>query len=192
MSFPLNYSDVPSANSFPFDYVQSFNQADLMNQKAAPAELKRNIDYTDYEEGIYVGYRYYDTYGKAVSYPFGYGLSYTDFEYLHPSIKAEGDNYTVTVEVKNKGNFSGKEVVQLYVSAPENASYGKPEKELKAFAKTGELKPGESQTLTIRVAASDLASFSEQENAWVMDNGTYRFLIGRSSRDIKVSLETRF
>jgi beta-glucosidase len=188
MSFPLNYSDVPSANNFPSDYVSG-----PPNLFGAPEtekkELVRNVDYTIYEEDIYVGYRYYDTQGKPTSYPFGYGLSYTEFDYLNPSIKADKDNYTVTVEVKNNGNRPGKEVVQLYVSAPQNSLYDKPEKELKAFAKTGELKPGESQILTITVAAADLASFSEQANAWITDKGTYRFLIATSSRDIKASLE---
>ena len=99
----------------------------------------RNVDYTCYEEDIYVGYRYFDSFGKRVSYPFGYGLSYTTFEYGNPVIKNENAVYTVTVDVKNVGNRTGKEVVQLYVAAPDSKAMNKPEKELKAFAKTKEL-----------------------------------------------------
>jgi beta-glucosidase len=185
MTFPLNYFDAPSANNFPFDYTPSFNRETLLNQKNAPKELKRNIDYTDYEEDIYVGYRYYDTKGKAVSYPFGYGLSYTDFEYLNPSVKEDKGVYTIRVEVKNTGKKAGKEVVQLYVTAPGNPSYAKPEKELKVFAKTNELQPDESQTLNMTVKVEDLASFDEKESTWITDSGAYQLHIGNSSRDMK-------
>jgi beta-glucosidase len=192
MTFPLNYFDVPSANNFPFDYIPSFNRGEMLNQKDAPKELKRNIDYTDYEEDIYVGYRYYDTNGEAVSYPFGYGLSYTDFEYLNPSVKESNGVYTVTVEVKNTGNAAGKEVVQLYVAAPVNPSYTKPAKELKAFAKTKALQPGESQQISMTVKVEDLASFDEKANTWIIDKGKYIFQIGASSKNIKATLDADF
>jgi beta-glucosidase len=148
-------------------------------------EPVRNIDYTVYEENIYVGYRYFDTFNKAVSYPFGFGFSYTNFEYENPAVRETNGVYTLTVDVKNTGKADGKEVVQLYVSAPTNGKLPKPLKELKAFAKTKELKPDEKQTVTLTVATGDLASFDEAKSAWVTDSGTYKFLIGASSADIR-------
>ena len=94
----------------------------------------------------------------------------------------------MSVEVKNTGKVAGKEVVQLYVSAPDVAA-NKPEKELKAFAKTKELKPGEAGVVTLKVNADDLASYDEAASAWVVTPGNYKFLVGASSRDIKATLE---
>lgn len=102
---------------------------------------------------------------------------------------SENGTYTVTVNVKNIGKCAGKEVVQLYVSAPNNKEMNKPVKELKAFAKTKELKPGESELVTMTVAAADLASFDIATSSWVVDAGKYEFLIGASSRDIRAKLE---
>ena len=116
-------------------------------------------------------------------------MSYTTFAYSNPAIKAENGVYTVTVDIKNTGKMAGKEVVQLYTSAPNAAANNKPDKELKAFAKTKELQPGETATVTLTVKASDLASFDEAASAWVVDAGQYKFLIGASSRDIKAELK---
>ena len=124
-----------------------------------------------------------------MSYPFGYGLSYTTFEYGNPVIKNENAVYTVTVDVKNVGNRTGKEVVQLYVAAPDSKAMNKPEKGLKAFAKTKELKPGETATVSLTVNAADLASYNEAASSWIVDAGVYKFLVGASSRDIKATLE---
>ncbi len=143
------------------------------------------VDYTPYEEDIYVGYRYFDSFGKDISYPFGYGLSYTTFEYGTPVMAVVDGKYVVKVEVKNTGKTDGKEVVQLYVTAPDAKAANKPEKELKAFAKTRELAPGESETVVLTVDPATLASFDEAESAWVVAPGTYRFLVGASSRDIR-------
>ena len=148
----------------------------------------KNVDYTNYEEDIYVGYRYFDSFNVPVSYPFGFGLSYTTFEYSDAQIAEKGDAYEVTVTVKNTGKFEGKEVVELYISAPDNKAANKPVKELKAFAKTKQLKPGESETLTLTVKAADLASFDEAASAWVVAEGEYQFLVGASSQDIKATL----
>ena len=148
---------------------------------------RKNVDYTVYEEGVYVGYRWFDTQNIEVSYPFGYGLSYATFEYSNPTIKAGKKETTVSVVVKNTGSYAGKEVVQLYVSAPKG-NLDKPAQELKAFAKTAELQPGDSQMITFVVNNEDLASFDEAQSAWVVDAGTYQFHIGASSRDIKATL----
>ena len=145
-------------------------------------------DYTNHEEGIYVGYRWFDKQNLNVSYPFGYGLSYTTFEYSDAAAKAEGDKITVSVTVKNTGKVEGKEVVQVYASAPAS-QLDKPVKELKAYAKTKSLKPGDSETLTMVINAADLASFVEESNSWEVEAGTYKFLIGASSRDIKATVE---
>lgn len=185
MTFPLSFADAASSKNFPVDMNASI---DLVNRGERKHDVK-NVDYTNYEEDIYVGYRYFDSFGKNVSYPFGYGLSYTTFEYTNPAIMSENGTYTVTVNVKNIGKCAGKEVVQLYVSAPNNKEMNKPVKELKAFAKTKELKPGESELVTMTVAAADLASFDIATSSWVVDAGKYEFLIGASSRDIRAKLE---
>ena len=155
--------------------------------KDKDAEPQRNVDYTEYEEGIYVGYRWFDKQGLEVSYPFGYGLSYTSFEWTDASVKSSRGETAVSVKVTNTGCRAGKDVVELYVAAPQG-KLDKPVKELKAYAKTCELQPGESQVITLKVKNADLASFDEQANAWVTDAGRYEFLLGASSRDIKASL----
>ena len=186
-TFPVRYEDHASTANFPVDL-----KADIELVKDNQGEKKydlKDVDYTRYSEDIYVGYRYFDTFGKQVSYPFGYGLSYTTFDYSNPTIEENNGIYTVSVTVKNSGKRPGKEVVQLYVAAPNRADMNKPEKELKSFAKTKELKPGESETVTMTVNTSDLASFDENASAWVVDAGTYDFLVGASSADIKASLQ---
>ncbi|MDC1809664.1 glycoside hydrolase family 3 C-terminal domain-containing protein [Bacteroides uniformis] len=184
MTFPVKFEDAASSANFPIDMRVS---TDLVNKGEKKNDVK-NVDYTDYEEDIYVGYRYFDTFGKQVSYPFGYGLSYATFAYDKAAVKADNGVYTVSVEVKNTGKVAGKEVVQLYVSAPDAAA-NKPEKELKAFAKTKELKPGEAVVVTLKVNAADMASYDEAASAWVVTPGNYKFLVGASSRDIKATLE---
>jgi beta-glucosidase len=141
---------------------------------------------TPHHEDIYVGYRYFDTFNKEVAYPFGFGLSYTTFDFSQPKVKASGKSVTVTVTVKNTGNVAGKEVAQVYVTAPKG-SIEKPAQELKAFAKTRELQPGESQTLTMQIPVRMLASFDEAHSQWLTEAGQYTFKIGASSRDIKCS-----
>jgi Beta-glucosidase-related glycosidases len=149
--------------------------------------LLTNPDPASYTEDIFVGYRYYDTFRKDVSYPFGFGLSYTSFDYKDVTIEKEKEkgNYAVTVNVTNTGKVAGKEVVQLYISAPINPDLPKPVKELKAFAKTRSLAPGESEIVTMKVNQMDLASFDESIGSWIVEPGNYRFLIGASSQHIK-------
>lgn len=188
MTFPLDYFDVPSARNFPYDYDDSKKNDDSANALAAlfggTEKAKRNVDFTEYEEDIWVGYRHYDTKGIEVSYPFGFGLSYTTFVYSKPVVKAVKDGFTASITVTNTGSMAGKEAVQLYVSAPAG-SLDKPARELKAFAKTKELKPGESQTLTMTMSAYDLASFNEALSQWETAAGSYKVLFGASVEDIR-------
>ena len=184
MTWPVNLDDNYSMRNFPHDVKVTLSQ--MMNG-SAELQQRKDIGYTNYEEDIYVGYRYFDSFNKEVSYPFGYGLSYTTFAYADAACKVNGDLVTVTVKVTNTGSHPGKEVVQLYVTAPKG-KLNKPAQELKAFAKTRELKPGESETVTMTVRTIDLASFNTAKSAWVTDAGTYQLKIGASSRDIRQSL----
>ena len=183
MTWPIKFTDAYSSKNFPIDEDPKI---DMLNQ--GQKGNKKNVDYTDYEEDIYVGYRYFDSFEVPVSYPFGFGLSYTTFEYSDAKIAQKNDIYDVTVTVKNTGAREGKEVVELYISAPDNKAANKPAKELKAYAKTKMLKPGESETLTLSITAPELASFDEAASAWVVAEGEYQFLIGASSQDIKATL----
>ena len=168
MSFPMKYADVPSAKTF-------------------PGEPANNPVNAVYSEGIYVGYRYYDTFKIPTSYEFGYGLSYTQFEYsnLQFSSNVFGDGLTAKVVVKNTGKREGKEVVQLYLHAP-NVEIAKPEQELKAFVKTKSLKPGESQEISFTLDTRSLASFWTNISSWVAEKGTYEIRMGSSSKDIQL------
>ena len=125
MTWPILFTDAYSARNFPIDQDP---RIDMMNQ--GQKGILRNVDFTDYEEDIYVGYRYFDSFGVAVSYPFGFGFSYTTFDYSDAKIDKKGDGYEVTVTVKNSGEHEGKEVVELYISAPDNEAANKPVKEL--------------------------------------------------------------
>ena len=183
ITWPVNFTDAYSSKNFPIDEDPKI---DMLNQ-GQKGNVK-NVDYTDYEEDIYVGYRYFDSFDVPVSYPFGFGLSYTTFEYSGATIAQKDDIYEVTVTIKNTGKFEGKEVVELYISAPANKAANKPVKELKAFTKTKLLRPGESETLTLAVKAADLASFDEAASAWVVAEGEYQFLVGASLQDIKAIL----
>ena len=186
MTWPVKFTDAYSSKNFPIDQDP---RIDMMNQ-GQKGNVK-NVDFTDYEEDIYVGYRYFDSFEVPVSYPFGYGLSYTTFEYSDAKITEKGDAYEITVTVKNTGKFEGKEVVELYISAPDNKAANKPVKELKAYAKTKQLKPGESETLTLTVKAADLASFDEAASAWVVAEGEYQFLVAASAQDTKATLTAK-
>ena len=182
MTFPVRLTDAASSRNFPID---SDTGVYFMNRRKDTGE--KDVDQTDYAEGIYVGYRWFDKRGLPVSYPFGYGLSYTTFEYNDASVRNDGKTVTASVTVKNTGAMAGKEAVQLYVAAPDSPM-DKPVKELKAFGKTRRLSPGESETLTLSFPTSELASFDENASAWVVDKGDYSFLFGSSSRDIRCTV----
>lgn len=169
VTFPVNYYNEPGAKNFPGLPVEN------------PTQVK-------YEEGIYVGYRYFSSFGVKPAYSLGFGLSYTQFAYSNLKLNSDRFNkkITATVVVKNTGKVPGKEVVQLYISAPVK-TLEKPELELKGFAKTDLLKPGESQTLTFTIDARSLASFNTEVSSWVADAGNYTVKIGASVEDIKLT-----
>ena len=183
MTWPIKFTDAYSSKNFPIDEDP---RIDMLNQ--GKKGNVRNVDYTEYEEDVYVGYRYFDSFDVPVSYPFGYGLSYTTFEYSDAKIEQKNDIYDVTVTIKNTGDREGKEVVELYVAAPDSKAANKPAKELKAFAKTKSLKPGENETLTLSITADQLASFDETASAWVVAEGEYQFIVAASAADVKATL----
>jgi beta-glucosidase len=143
----------------------------------------------EYREGLFVGYRYYDAAVKPVRYPFGYGLSYTQFEYSGLKLskkRLEGkDEIRITCQVKNTGKLPGKEVVQLYFSC-HNSKLIRPVQELKGFEKVS-LEPGESKEVAFSVATSDLSYFNANSDSWEVENGTYEIRVSSSSRDIQLS-----
>ncbi|WP_462267082.1 glycoside hydrolase family 3 C-terminal domain-containing protein [Mucilaginibacter sp.] len=178
-TFPASYNDVPSAKSFPGKEFPEQATTGMLGMKAIPAEVT-------YDEGIYVGYRYYNTFNVKPAYEFGYGLSYTTFSYSPVKLSASTFNgrLTATVTVTNTGKTAGKEVAELYLSAPKG-KLDKPTEELKGFAKTRTLRPGESQTLSFVLTPEELASFDTATSSWVAASGKYTVKIGASSLDIK-------
>lgn len=175
MTFPVSAMDHPSSLNFPIN----------VNPQRGGEKLRKNVDYTEHKEGINVGYRYFDKAGKEVSYPFGHGLSYTTFQYSKPVVKGTPDGFTASVTVTNTGNVAGKEAVQLYVAAPRSERMEKPAKELKGYAKTRLLAPGESQTLTFHIGNYDIASYDETSHSWVAEKGRYDVMFGASVADIR-------
>lgn len=139
----------------------------------------------DYKEGIYVGYRYFDSFGVEPAFPFGFGLSYTDFEISCLETRVVGREVVVTAQVSNVGQtYGGKEVVQLYVSAP-NGQLHKEYQSLAAFAKTEHLTPGQSQILTLSFDLGQLSSFREADNSFVLEAGDYVLRLGNASRNTR-------
>jgi beta-glucosidase len=166
-TFPIKYSDISSANNFP----------------GTPTDNPTKVVYG---EDIYVGYRYYSTFNVKAAYEFGYGLSYTKFDYskIQVNQKQFKNKIKVSATVQNTGGKAGQEAVEVYVSAP-TGKLEKPELELKAFEKTKVLKPGQKQQLTFELDAKDLASFDESQSAWILEKGTYQVKVGASSENIK-------
>ena len=173
-TFPLSYDDEITAKNFPGRVIPGTEKPALFGQKAVDAEAI-------YEEGVYVGYRFYSSFGKKTAYPFGYGLSYTQFKFSDLSLSAPVFNGSIqaTLTVTNTGSVAGKEVAELYISAP-TTKLDKPVVELKAFAKTALLAPGASQTFNFTITAADLASFQTASSSCVADAGDYTVKIGTS------------
>ena len=179
VSFPIKYEDEPSFKNFPGKEFPEKATTGSFGMKQVPGEVR-------YEEGIYVGYRYYNTFNVKTAYEFGYGLSYTNFKYsnLSLSLKTLPKSIVASVTITNTGKTAGREVVQLYISAPKT-SLDKPAEELKTFAKTNLLQPGESQTIRFTFSAADLASYNPGKSEWIADGGKYTVKIGSSSLKIE-------
>lgn len=171
MTFPMKYEDTPSAK----------------NWLGTPANDPKEVTY---EEGIYVGYRYFNTFNVKPSYEFGFGKSYTDFSYSDVKISSSTfkKDLKVTVKITNTGKLAGKEIVELYVAAP-HKMIDKPSTELKAFAKTKTLKPGESEWITMQLKPEDLASFIPAKSARIAEAGIYKIDLGASSLDVRQTSE---
>lgn len=183
-TFSARYEDEPTFVNFP---GKEFGE----EVKGLLGMSMGKVSEVEYQEGIFVGYRGFDKKNTVPAYEFGYGMSYTSFIYsaLKMNTPIFKDKIKVSVTVTNNGKVSGKEVVQLYVSAP-SATMEKPMQELRAFAKTKLLQPNQSETLTFELNARDLASFDEKNSTWLTEKGTYTINIGASSRNIK--LKTMF
>lgn len=158
-TYPMSYEDAPTRNRFPGHFLT-----------------------VEYREGIYVGYRYYDKREIEVKYPFGYGLSYTKFEYSDLKVTDDGVRFVI----KNVGDRAGREIAQLYVGLKDSKIFRAP-KELKGFAKTKELAPGESEEIEIKFDDKTFRYFNIKTNGWEVEAGDYDILIGASSRDIRLS-----
>ena len=163
-TIPLRYEDIPFGDEF------SYLNGDLKNEY--------------YKEGIYVGYRYFDSFDKDVRYPFGFGLSYTDFKIETKSVSLDKTNINIKVAVTNIGEVSGKEVVQVYISLPgSNKEYQR----LVTFQKTKELEKGETETMDLSFSLEDCTSYNEEKAAWILDEGDYILRVGNSSRNTNLS-----
>lgn len=144
--------------------------------------LNGNLDQEYYKEGIYVGYRYFDSFGVEPAYPFGFGLSYTDFSIHSAGLTAKESKIDLKAQVTNIGTYAGKEVAQLYVSAP-NGNIHKAYQSLAAFSKTKVLNPGESEIVDLTFDLRDLASYREKDSSYVLEKGEYILRLGNSSRN---------
>ncbi|MCB0668801.1 MAG: glycoside hydrolase family 3 C-terminal domain-containing protein [Saprospiraceae bacterium] len=186
VTFPVKLNDHASNANFPLD-GESMKITDFIFQnKDNPEDEKvRNRDYTLYEEGIFVGYRHFDRSNIEVSYPFGYGLSYTDFTFGNLVAVLNRDTITVDLTVQNTGNRSGKEVIQIYVSKPES-EVERSFQELKAFTKTGNLEPDESEKIQLKIPVKDLTYWDETKSGWNLEKGLYEIRVGNSSRNIRI------
>ena len=178
-TFALDLKDYPAAENFPGVTLLGPDPAArggiVINDRAAEV---------DYRDDIRVGYRHFNTWGVEVAYPFGYGLSYTQFEYRDLKLTREDAGFTASVIVTNTGRRAGKEVVQLYVSAPKN-NLEKPAAELRTYARTRLLQPGQSQKLVMRAEPRGLTSFDPEAHRWVAHPGRYTVSVSASSRDIR-------
>ena len=179
-TFPLKYEDVPGSKTFPGREIPGGEVIERGPRTSKETEII-------YEEDVMVGYRYYHSMDIATAFSFGFGLSYTNFTYENLSMSSDkfSDKLMVKLDVKNSGNVAGKEVVQLYLSAP-GKSMEKPVIELKGFAKTKLLNPGKIQSLEFTINARDLASFDTERTAWVAEPGVYSVKISSSSNDIQL------
>jgi len=192
MSWPVRYADVPS-QTFPQVHVPQRKNASWWHHKKGQRFYEQeNIDWTDYLEDRYVGYRYYTSFDCPVSYPFGFGKSYTTFAWSDLKVTPAKDGWTVDVTVTNTGDVPGRDVVQLY-SKPCETEQNVPVCELRAFAKTSLLESGASETVSLCLTPADLAHFCEACSAWITPAGTYGLVVARDadSPELEASVEVR-
>ena len=186
-TFPISYEDVRSAKNFPRNVPETgYNQSRFNISKLGKIYDVKNIDYTNYEEDIYVGYRDYATRKVEVAYPFGYGLTYSQFEMGNMQVKEKKGGYEVSCTVKNSGNFPAKQVVQLY-SSEHKPEIDRPAIELRNYAKTPLLQPGEECQVEMFVKQEELMSFSEKRSAWHLAKGDYTLSLGFDSQNRPLS-----
>lgn len=193
MTFPVNLEDHASHKNFPlwgdqWTAGQMFMGLLFPPEERPEAEKIRNRDYTHYEEGIYVGYRHFDKVDLEVSYPFGYGLSYTNFEYGEVEAMVQNDTINIRLSIQNTGEVSGKEVVQFYTEKL-NSTIDRPVQELKAFTKSGTLSPGIEEVISVSIPVTDLRYWDEDRNSWTLEQGVYMIKVGASSRDIRAEIQ---
>jgi beta-glucosidase len=193
MTFPKSLSDHASHSNFPKNpkmiTIEGLVKNLIFPPNEAPEKLKvKDEDYTFYDEGIFVGYRHFDSKNLSVSFPFGFGLSYTDFEYGPMKAKIENDTINISLNIKNIGEVSGKEVVQFYTEKI-NSTIERPLQELKVFAKTKLIKSGEDTRISVKIAIKELSYWDEKINNWSIENGSYTINAGASSRNIKQTLK---
>ncbi|MDT0606841.1 beta-glucosidase [Croceitalea rosinachiae] len=189
VTFPVNLGDHASHANFPeggdtWSLRQMLTGLMFPPDERPEAEKVRNRDYTHYDEGIYVGYRHFDKQNMEVSYPFGYGLSYTNFEYGEMEALVENDTINVSFTIANSGQIIGKEVVQVYAEKL-NSVIDRPTQELKAFTKTQNLQPGAMDSISLQIPVKELRYWDEDKKGWNLENGLYTIKIGASSRDIR-------
>ncbi len=190
MTFPINLNDHASNANFPMEggTLDMLKMIFSSREEKPEHEKIKNKDYTNYEEDIYVGYRHFDKANLDVSYPFGFGLSYTTFDLSNLNVTMKNDTINLMVTITNSGDLAGKEVVQVYTSKPDT-KIDRPLKELRTFAKTKSLNAGETTSLTLQIPVSELSYWSENTSQWVLEKGIYSIQVGTSSRDIQLKME---
>ena len=186
-TYVVDYMKIPSTANYPVNAreLQSAARANRNNPDAKPVA---NYDYTEYKERLDIGYRYYDRHPEQVSYPFGFGLSYTTFAYSEPQVEMTDGVVNMSVKVTNTGSIAGKEVVQIYIEAPKGG-LNKLTKELKAYGKTAILQPGESEILDFKLSEYELAGFNLEASCWQTIQGEYKADFAASSQDIRQQVQ---
>ena len=177
-----DFNKIPSTANYPVNARELQMQARA--NRGNPDAKVALYDYTEYKERLDIGYRYFDRHPELVSYPFGFGLSYTSFAYSEPQAKVADGVVNLSVKVTNTGSVAGKEAVQVYIEAPKGKS-NNLSKELKTYGKTNLLQPGESQTLEFTLSEYDLAGFNASASNWQTVKGDYKADFAASSQDIR-------
>ncbi len=187
VTFPVNLADHASSSNYPMEGIPMNIMNMLLKSKEKPKDQQvKNIDYTLYDEGIYVGYRHFDKSNSEVAYPFGFGLSYTNFEYSNMNTSVINDTLNIQVTIKNTGDKAGKEVLQVYSSMP-SSKIDRAIQELKAFSKTPSIAPMESVEISLSIPIAELSYWNETDSNWMLEKGSYTIRLGSSSRDIRLT-----